>query len=192
MRGLGETRGCGVKVVYLGRKRKSGRRNRSGDLVREKVDYRLLAALQPHRRDLPETARLSEKAGTVLGNLNLTGCISDQQHEAGRLYAADCGAYFATIGVPTGIAGGGRGYDCRGERVCDDCECLRRKARYNAAFEAVMAAGQRAAKSVAHVAVHGKPVLGELIYLSRGLSALVRHYGLTSSQDYASRKIQTR
>jgi len=139
--------------------------------------------MQPHRRYLPEKYRLSEKAITTLGRLNLTGSIDDQQHEAGRLYALDCGAYFSSIGVPTGLAGGGGSYPCKGEASCRDCECRRRKSRYDSAFIALMDAGQQSAKVVAHIAVHDK-WLGrdKMPLLIRGLNALVQHYGLTSDR----------
>lgn len=186
-----------IVVIRKGRKRKTGDRHPNGELVtpsqrRRRLNDLELLALQPHRRDMPIIKqngkpdidlRLSDKAGTALGNLNLTRTISDQQHEAGRLYSVVCGAYFASIGVPTGLGGGGRGYNCIGSINCQDCECARRKEDYDGPFEALMAAGQKCAKAVAHVAVHGKHLEhGELSPLIRGLDVLVRYYGLTAGR----------
>ena len=56
-----------------GRRRKQGARYRSGAIVREKFDFRALAALQPHRVWLPEAKRLDQKAASPLGCLNLLG-----------------------------------------------------------------------------------------------------------------------
>lgn len=196
-----------VVVIRKGRKRKAGIRHPNGDLVtpsqrRRRLNDLELLALQPHRRDMPIIKengkpdldlRLSDKAGTALGNLNLMRdkngkkIINDQQHEAGRLYSVDCGAYFASIGVPTGLGGGGRGYACSGEFNCQDCECRKRKAAYDGPFEALMAAGQKCAKAVAHVAVHDKRMGdSELIPLIRGLDVLVRYYGLTAGANRRS------
>jgi hypothetical protein len=60
----------------------------------------------------------------------------------------------------------------------ESCECRRRKQLYDAAFAAVMEAGQVAARAVARVAVHGEPCpQGALAALKRGLEALARHFG---------------
>jgi hypothetical protein len=171
-----------------GRKRRHGLRHPNGELVamaRRKKD-RALAALQPHRRWLPPDLRLSEKAETPLGALNLLGVLSDAQHEAGLRYAAIVGQYRAVIRPPRALTAGGKGFDCLGDcrlrRQCGErveCACEIRKARYDAAFAAVFEAGQRAARAVARVAVHneGCPT-GCLGDLRRGLEALARHFGL--------------
>lgn len=181
--------GMNVVVIRKGRHRKSGARHPNGDLITPKIDFRAMAALQPHRREVTTKDEngndnsLNEKAGTILGNLNLNRTISNDQHEAGRLYAVDCGAYFASIGVPTGLGGGGRGYDCKGSINCEECECRRRKEKHATALTALMDAGQKCASVVAHVAVHDKRMdRGEMFLLIRGLNALVRHYGLTTNR----------
>jgi hypothetical protein len=165
-----------------GRKRKSGRRTPSGALVRVHVDYQTLAAAQPHRHWLPEAHRLSERAGTVLGGLNITKRISDEMYEAGRRYGIVVGKYRSVIGTPTGLHGSGRGYDCPGlaclvsERFC---ECVDRKARFMRAYEAIR--GHRAHIAVNRVAVHDAQIPDdELEYLRLGLLSLAVHFGLTS------------
>lgn len=173
------------QVARTGRKRKSGRRNRSGDIKQPKPNYAALAALQPHRAWLPENARLSEKAGTPLGGLNLIGVLTDEHHEAGQRYAAIVGAYRAVIESPKGFNNGGRGFDCAGcPRIREpesECACEQRKWRYDAAFAAVMDAGHRSARAVARVAVHGEACpTGSLNDLIRGLDALRKHFGLTN------------
>jgi hypothetical protein len=175
-----------VMVVRRGRKRKIGQRHPNGELVAERRDDRALAALQPHRRWLPPDQRLSEKAGTPLGGLNLIGILSDAQFEAGLRYAVVVGEYRAVIEPPRGLSGGGKGFACAGDcvrrrRAGDsvDCACEKRKQRYDAAFAAVITAGQRAARAVARVAIHAEACpTGALADLKRGLDALCRHFGL--------------
>jgi hypothetical protein len=165
-----------------GRKRKSGKRTPSGALVRVHVNYQTLAAAQPHRHWLPEAHRLSEKAGTVLGSLNLTNRISDLEYEAGRRYGIVVGKYRSVSGGPHGLNGSGRGYDCPGlaclvsERFC---ECSDRKTRY---FRALNAIGRyHIGVIVDRVAVHDQQIVDDQIEpLRLGLAALAIHFGLTS------------
>lgn len=178
--------------MRTGRKRRQGRRHPNGELARPRTDYRAMAALQPHRRWLPEDKRLSEKAGTPLGGLNLVGILTDQQHEAGLRYAVIVGEYRAVIMPPKGFKSSGRGFDCladpiRCEAETGRCECKARKSRYDAAFVAVIEAGHRAARAVARVAVHGEPCPpAALSYLRWGLDALCLHFGLTANRKSAS------
>lgn len=145
-----------------------------------KVDPRALSAEQPHRRHLPPDMRLSEKAETPFGCLNLMGAISNEQFEAGQRYRSIVAEYCSSIGAPLGGFPQGRGYPCKGEPQCGlvdgapPCECRRRKIAYDQAFEALAEVGHRAQVEVAHVAVHGRKC-GELAVLLRGLDALVRH-----------------
>lgn len=77
-------------------------------------------------------------------------------------------------GVPVTV----RRWPCGGD--AQECPCAKKKARYDGAFAAVIGAGQRAAKAVARVAVHGEAIAAEdFVYLTRGLGALARHFGLT-------------
>jgi hypothetical protein len=165
-----------------GRKRKIGLRHPGGELVRPQFDMRSLATLQPHRVWLPEEKRMDQKAASPLGCLNLLGVLTDAQYLAGVRYAVVVGKYRAVIETPRATAGAGRGYDCPGDPKCgrdgEPCECRWRKQRYDAAFAAVIEAGQRAARAVARVAVHGEQCpRGALADLKRGLDALAKHFG---------------
>jgi hypothetical protein len=170
-------------MARRGRKRKVGLRHPCGTLVqRAELEAKSFAALQPHRVWLPQEKRLDQKAASPLGCLNLLGVISDIQYLAGVRYAVVVGHYRAVIESPRATSGSGRGYHCAGDLACgrDDpgaCECRRRKARYDAAFAAVFEAGQKAARAVARVAVHGEQCpRGALGDLKRGLDALARHF----------------
>ena len=168
-------------MARRGRKRKIGLRHPGGELVRPRFDVRSLATLQPHRVWLPEG--MDQKAASPLGCLNLLGVLSDAQYLGGVRYAVVVGKYRAVIETPSATAGAGRGYDCPGDLSCGrdplaPCECRRRKERYDAAFAAVLEAGQRAARAVARVAVHGEQCpRGALPDLKRGLDALAKHFG---------------
>lgn len=173
-----------------GRKRKSGRRTESGQLARKPVDYRAMAALQPHRSWLPAALRTDEKAGTILGCLNLLNRISDHEYEAGRRYSVIVGAYLAMANAPRGTAGAGKGYDCSGEQSCSEtrqligqtCICLDRTERFNRAYEAISRRGGRPSHmAVNWVAIQDHPCGPDhLEALKLGLSALASHFGLTN------------
>jgi hypothetical protein len=74
-----------------GRKRKSGRRTASGRLIPDKTDFKGFVAAQPHRNWLPEGQRRDEKAGDVLGCLNLTGRITTTATRLGGGLASSSG-----------------------------------------------------------------------------------------------------
>lgn len=168
-----------------GRKRKSGHREPSGRNQRRPVDYRSMAAAQPHRNWLPEALRLDERAGTVLGCLNLLKRISDEMYEAGRHYGVIVGAYLAMANAPRGTAGQGRGYDCTGEWDCptETCICLARTERFNRAYEAISrSAGRPAHMAINRVAIQDQICAVEQIEpLRLGLAALAGHFGLTGT-----------
>lgn len=174
-----------------GRKRKAGKRHPSGELVRDKrPDDRIRASRQPHRRGLRDVDRLSEKAESPLGRLNLKGSISDEEYEGGAHYAILVGQYRSTIEAPKSTAGTGAGVGCIAERhgqadACrwdpDSCACLKRRDRYMRAFEALAESGRAALMAVNRVAVQREePTPQGLVYLKAGLTALARHFGLTA------------
>lgn len=181
-----------------GRKRKSGRRTASGSLARRApVDYRSMAALQPHRIRLPEALRADEKAESVLGCLNLIYRISkrtagnrpgitDEQYEAGRRYAVLVGAYLGMAGAPRSTAGSGyASHEC----LTGACErCQQTVERYMRAHEAIGLACMGIPRICrhTHAAVNWVAIddrlcnADQLEYLRRGLSALADHFGLTN------------
>lgn len=133
-----------------GRKRKQGRRSMvTGDLVKVAVDYRALAGAQPHRACLPERFRLDHRAGTVLGELLLTGRLAPHErdgkpseralalYEAGERFSGIVRRYRAIIEAPGRARSAwhvaddeeikkqremedtSRGFDCPGEAFCN-------------------------------------------------------------------------
>jgi hypothetical protein len=162
-----------------GRKRKSGRREPSGRPTRVPVDYRAMAALNPDRRGVAEGLRTHERAGSSLGRLNLKKRISDHEYEAGRRYSGIVGAYRASIGVPRGLSGAGKGYDCIGTIHCpaETCVCRQRQDRYDDAYCAIRT--HAAHLAVNAVAIHDHDISpDQLVALREGLAALARHFGL--------------
>ena len=162
-----------------------------------KVDYRAMAALQPHRIGLPERFRGDERAGTFLGMLLLTGGLgrhaadgnpsdwAKKLYQAGQQYAEITNLYRVVIGVPVALTTSGGGYECLGEEWCDSksCECRRRTAVYNDAFSALgsiaLGGGQRVQKAVKAVAVHDECIPdAEIPVLIIGLGILAKHFGL--------------
>ena len=196
-------------MARRGRKRKAGRRHPSGQLASERrPDDRQRAAAQPHRRGLPKEMRLSELAESSLGRLFLRGLLAEYvygadreevakaRYDAGDRFRAIVGAYRAVIGAPSGTAGSGRGFACDADGACiadrDNCLCLRRQRRYEAAFEALAATGRPAAMEVKQVVVLNEELQpGDLVNLVRGLDALAALFGLTgrpARHDYANSK----
>ena len=178
-----------------GRHRKRRARYPSGRIKpdEKKPDDRIRASRQPHRRNLPPDVRLSEKAESPLGRLNLRGAITDEQLEGGRLYAVIVGQYRSVIEAPRSTAGSGRGSGCVencsllanpfGDGLVR-CTCLEARRRYDAAFEAVAKVGRRPLMEVNLVAVQGAELPPEhLVYLDVGLTALARHFGLTGRRE---------
>lgn len=180
-------------VARAGRKRKSGNRKASGDLIRDKQpDDRVRTARQPHRRTVRAEFRMSEHAESPLGRYMLRWLITEQQMQAGIRFAVVVGAYRSIIEAPAGtsVADSGARGECyvNTDGFCNptDCRCLRKREQYDSAFEALSTAGQRPAKTVARVAVHREAIAREdLVYLVIGLNALARHFGLTHGQPGA-------
>lgn len=170
-----------------GRKRKAGRRTSNGRLAREPLpDVRAAVGEQPHRAWLPAHMRLWEKAGDPLGCLQIKGAITEQQYEAGRLYAYFAGSYRAVIGGPRVLGGNGRGGDCNPLAcVPEQCECLYRKQRYFSAIIALLGAGEACKRAVENLVLHGRPP-EYLVELTFGLDRLVEHFGLTGSRNTAN------
>jgi hypothetical protein len=164
-----------------GRKRKLGARNTSGRLIVERVSPKSIAALMPHRRALPERLQLNQRAECVLGRMSLHGEITNLQFLAGQAWASMVGSYVATINAPHALAGTGKGYDCPPDCL-GECECSRRRERYQRAFEAVMvSAQQRGMKALNHTVIHDRECpIHWMPHLRWALTALVHHLGLTS------------
>jgi hypothetical protein len=150
------------------------------------ISGRIATSEQPHRRTLPASLRLSEKAATALGRANLVGLISDEQHEAGQRFQVTVGEYRASIGAPGNGAHGG-GYACAprwdaelGSMVClaAACECRRRWEAFDGAARALWSAGAAASTMVRWVAVLGEEPGPMVSWLRAGLTALVGFYGL--------------
>lgn len=161
-------------LARIGRKRKLGTRTKSGRLnVRRQSDDHLMA-MQPHRRDLPAADRMSPKAITTLGQLNLTRRISDAQYEAGERYREVVNRYRAVIGSIDPLMA-----PQWGSWPLSDDEAKNRTEAYNDAYMVVWRSGQAAAKWVSRVAVYDETCpISAFPELVCGLQALAVHFGL--------------
>lgn len=165
----------GATMARSGRKRKSGNREPNGRIDRkEQVESAIIIALrQPHRQFAPIEHADDARAATDLGQLNMKGFITNAEYAAARRYARIFSRYRQTLSGPNpsppSIAGAfepKRG----GAEILDGRE---RKADYDAAFEALMNAGQTAAKGVSRMAIYGEPcALGAGEAVKRGLRLL--------------------
>jgi hypothetical protein len=169
-----------------GRKRKLVRREKNGRAVRTPLpDPRGHVIAWPCRQHLDAKHRLSEKAASPLGGLNLLEIITDDEYQAGVRFAKIVHKYRATIDGPNPAAGGVDRVG--GQNYIKQEECERRRVAYDAAHLALQGSdpitGQRRSKAVRMVAVYGESCPAELMEcLCLGLSALAAHFGLTSSR----------
>ena len=192
-----------------GRKRKDGPRHPGGQLKKTKDEDpgdRVRTSRQPHRRALAHDLRAQgvddidvkklqagEEAESPIGRLWAAGRLAREgdfdsqsardRYDAGNMYAQIVGAYRSVLAGPQSVAGSGRGFPCL-DLLCtlapENCECARRKARYDAAFETLQRLGRRALKAVNAVAIHREAITEEeLVYLVEGLDELRRRFGLT-------------
>ena len=165
-----------------GRKRKSGPRNKNGRLIPQ-INYRALAAEQPHRRDLPKDARLRAEGFNELGRLYLKGIITEPEYLAGQEFARVTAMYRATIGPPRALAGAGGGYVCNPEPCREEpqyCACAQRRLAYMVLHDVLSAAGRRVLIAVKHVVIEDKhPAAEYQLFAIYGLIRLARHLGLT-------------
>lgn len=174
-----------------GRPRKAGPRYKSGRLNVRRLSDDKLAALQPHRRDLPESERLSPKAITTLGQLNLQRRITNEQFEAGERYQQVVNAYRAVIASHDPCCQALPGWG----RMLSAEEAERRTVAYDDATCALdqcardwrnipdglnrLRFGHEAVKWVNRVAIYGETCpISAFPALVCGLQALVIHFGL--------------
>lgn len=165
-----------------GRKRSIGPRRPNGRPVQEKrISPADIAARQPHRGSVSQDDAVDAIAECELGRMHLRDPkrITRLHYEAGINFATVVAKYRAILGGPKPVVSGGRGYDCRGDIPCHDCECEKRKILKQGADDALRMAGGPATKAVYLVAVEDKicpPSLSTpLIW---GLCALQHHFGL--------------
>lgn len=194
-------------MARAGRKRKNGPRHPGGQLKKTKkdIDDRVRTMRQPHRRALAHELRAAgvehlevekftrgEEAESPIGRLWAAGRLklagdTDSQaerdrYDAGAMYAQVVGAYRSVIEAPNAGGGSGRGFGCL-ELLCrlapENCECARRKEKYDRAFETLTRLSRRSLKAVNAVAVYRQAIEEqELVYLVEGLEALRRVFGL--------------
>jgi len=179
-------------VGRAGRKRKLGTRYASGDLIPQpRMSRELIAAMQPHRRWLPESLRTHPKAESYFGQLNLIGALTDDQYEAGRRFADVVMKYRTVIGAPKAHPSSVSGEFVRGSVGLDETECAARKQAYEWAVESfakVELDGKRtpgnsqlAMKAVSRVAVYNEDCPTSVDYLLAGLDSLARHFGIKTN-----------
>lgn len=118
-----------------GRKRKSGYRKPSGDLILE--DPRLTVLAQPHRKGLPAKQAGDQRLENRLGELHFIGAITSAELAAGRWYQRVVARWRAVMSVadPALQPIPGRGGDIPEE------EAQERVKEYNAARAALKDAG---------------------------------------------------
>lgn len=177
-----------------GRPRKAmAKRDRSGKLSskapREREEAATaVAVIQPHRRHASNP--LDPRCAYVLGQACMAGLITDEQHQAGCLWAGISRTYLA---MTLGQSGTARspGFASVSERIGDEAgdapsrewmdpeqRLINVVASYNGARAALRDAGVMAEGEVNAVAVRDEPI-ERLAHLRHGLNALAGYYRLT-------------
>jgi hypothetical protein len=185
-----------VQIVRTGRKRKSGPRRPDGHLVEIKENVLAIAMAHPERQCVREADRLDQRAGTRLGRMNLNRQISKVQLIAAEKYAHAARKFQDVYGAPSpnapsiNMTAG----DKEHRAPFDRAEVHKRLKAYNDAFEKLYKeAGHKSARAVARVAVYDEwiPAGTSIDDLTRGLSVLVKHYGLTVSRKSSNAEIDS-
>jgi hypothetical protein len=184
--------------VRVGRKRKQGKRKRSGDLILERVPTSpqaiehhrsVVAASMPHRRDLPAAKQHLDSAESYLGRLNIINVIPAIEYDAGKEYRQRVTRYRLAIQCPrstphTGSMDGRLGASVK--PFVDDDDYARIKAAYDEGFEALDRKGRRVLNAVNSAVIKDEPLEGDGFKLLRmGLQTLVDTYGLTPTRKSA-------
>lgn len=166
-------------------------REPNGRRQRAYVNPKKQIASQPHRMTAPKEFREDDRAETVFGRIMLNGYISPAQYEAGNNWARDVNRFRMLMDCPspnpkaldlTGT-GGGSGRDLSREAI----DGIKRA--YNAAFEALAEAGNRAQRVVNSIAVYDKfSEHGGIEVLKCGLNKLVVHYGVDENLQISHRQ----
>lgn len=165
----------------VGRKRKSGKRERNGRIQREKTpDPKIIAFSQPHRQSVPAEKRHDQRAENPFGRLNLINAVPDLEYDAGVKFREVSVRYRAIIDSPNPSPGAISldGLVYGGRAPISDEEAIRRRNDYMRAFEAIEGYGPRVViKSVVIFEKELQP--GDLPDLRSALQGLVKHFGLT-------------
>ena len=167
-----------------GRKRKSGRRKPSGDLVGARgPSVAQVAAAMPHRRALG--ARASDPhAENELGRMLIRGEISVEQHAAGELYRKQWRGYLASLEAPAlarmKLDDPTFAPQCAlrcTDSVNEFCLCRERRRKWEETID--MLASSPSTGVIDRVVLLDKSARGEELWLLRlGLNLLAAHYGL--------------
>jgi len=169
-------------MTRRGRKRKAGKRYRSGDLLRKTESPAARAAEMPHRRGLEHPD--DQRGESELGRLCLRGQIEPIEYEAGRRYFRLWKEYLAVIMAPrSSSVTAGAFYDCGGclgTVGTIHCTCALRARFYFEAHNVLLQPGRSIARKLIDlVVINDCPWSGSLKPLQIGLQALADHFGLT-------------
>lgn len=176
--------------VMVGRKRKTGKREKNGRIQREKnTDPKIISLTQPHRRGVPADKRHDQRAENPFGRLNLINAVTDAEYDAGIKYRDICLRYRAIISSPnphpTVVCLDGRRYGSGAELTA--AQIKTRRDEYMRAFEAIEGYGPRVV--IKSVVIFEKELqAGDLPDLRAGLKGLVKHFGLARTDQRQSKR----
>lgn len=177
-----QVRKRGAMQIMIGRPRKSGQREANGRITRTYVNPKAQVCAQPHRILVMAKYRDRPEASSNFGRMMLRGVVTPAQFEAGSRYARLAASYRAVWDfpriTPSGIDLTNPGASVSQGMASEDARKI--KERYDAAFERLGDAGNRAQRVVKDCAVFDRKLddFVSLDLLRSGLDKLVHHFGI--------------
>lgn len=167
-----------------GRKRKSGRRKPSGDLILADqdptdADPTAIARNQPHRRGLSAAEALDSRLSSVLGRLEFIGALTGGEIYAARRYSTVVRDWRKVIEAaePGAQPVFGNGGIIPPEVAAEATEAFR------GVQQVLSGVGPTVATLVYNTAVNDEPLPAKgFIVLRRGLAALTEYFRLTDAR----------
>lgn len=171
----------------------SGRKSRrksavSLRLVETEKEVKSVSVANRVKQGVPEDIADTQEAGSVLGRLHLLNpdAITKLQYEAGMLMAQDFARYYALTGIPFPTIKAHDMLSPRGQSSADRPDCARTAANRIMKIEQALGEVDLSGRPITSVTKkvcirdedEGMHLPHMVEYLKRGLTALVKHYGL--------------
>lgn len=177
--------------LMAGRKRKSGKRYSSGDLIREVVPAP--SAIR-RLRDAALAGMADARWGAEIGRLYLAGRLNSEQYGAGCRWADLASRHSAAIGSRAGMASSSDFNRSHGTPADPDSEAgelearrhLKDMERYQKALTVIARHGSDVTQAIRRLCEEDVHLTTpEFVHALFGLNELVGHFGLTSSSKSA-------
>lgn len=183
----------GRPMLPIAERETNGRKSRRNSaatlrLVETEKEMKAVAVRNRIKQGIAESVADSQEAGSVLGRLHLLNptIITKLQYEAGMRMAEDFARYYALTGIPFPAIKAHDVRGVRGQSGADKPESAKAAADRVMKIEMALGMVDRAGRPVTSVTKkvcvldesEGMHLPHMVEYLKRGLTALVKHYGM--------------